>query len=153
MTYKNFDNKKIVFRYKCEKYFKDHIGDLATHACIGTYGSVKTALLKTSTWIELWNDFEDWFQGKREVFMEKTNELISQIMNNSKVAVGKKGKAAPVGAVANLCKELRRTMELQGADIRSIAKVEYALCVQNGLYIPDEFLLDVAVALDVEGKL
>ena len=38
-------------------------------------------------------------------------------------------------------------MEKQGASIESIAKVQYAICVQAGIYIPDEFLLDVATAL------
>lgn len=140
-------------RAKCEKYFHKHIGELATHACIAKYGSVKTALLKTETWIELWNEFEKWFQGKREGFMAKMDTQIAEILKHKEVAIGKNGKPAPVGAVANLCKELRRTMERQGADITSIAKVQYALCVQNGVYIPDEFLTDVAIALDATGEL
>ena len=140
-------------RYKCEKYLHEHIGILAESACIAKYGSVRTAILKTSTWIELWNDFEDWYEDRRKQFMIKMDEQIAQIMSKKEVMTGKSRKPAPVGAVANLCKELRRTMELQGADITSIAKVEYAVCVQNGLYIPEEFLTDVAVALDAEGKL
>lgn len=146
-------SKGVRTRYKCEKYMHEHIGDLAEHACIAKYGNVKRAILETSTWIELWNDFEDWFEEKRKRFMVKMDDQIAEIMSKKEVVTGKSRKPAPVGAVANLCKELRRTMELQGADITSIAKVEYAVCVQNGLYIPDEFLTDVAVALDVEGKI
>jgi len=146
-------NKGVRTKYKCEDYMHKHIGDLAEHACIAKYGSVKRAILETSTWIELWNDFEDWFEEKRKIFMVKMDKQIAEIMSKKEVMTGKSRKPAPVGAVANLCKELRRTMELQGADITSIAKVEYAVCVQNGLYIPDEFLTDVAVALDVEGKI
>lgn len=40
-------------------------------------------------------------------------------------------------------------MEKQGSDITSIAKVQYAICVQAGIYIPDEFIRDVAVTLDM----
>ena len=50
------------------------------------------------------------------------------------------------GGVANLLKVLTKTMEKQGADI---AKVQYAIWVQAGIYIPDEFIRDVAVTLDM----
>ena len=40
-------------------------------------------------------------------------------------------------------------MEKQGASIQSIAKVQYTICMQEGIYIPDEFIEDVAVALSV----
>ena len=53
------------------------------------------------------------------------------------------------GGVANLLKVLTKTMEKQGSDISSIAKVQYAVCVQAGIYIPDEFIRDVAVTLDM----
>ena len=41
-------------------------------------------------------------------------------------------------------------MEKQDADIANIAKVQYAVCVQAGIYIPDEFVRDVAVTLDMK---
>ena len=53
------------------------------------------------------------------------------------------------GGVANLLKILTKTMEKQGSNIASIAKVQYAVCVQAGIYIPDEFIRDVAVTLDM----
>ena len=53
------------------------------------------------------------------------------------------------GGVANLLKVLTKTMEKQGSDITSIAKVQYAVCVQAVIYIPDEFIRDVAVTLDM----
>ena len=53
------------------------------------------------------------------------------------------------GGVANLLKTLTKTMEKQGASIQSIAKVQYTVCMQAGIYIPDEFIEDVAVALSV----
>ena len=48
-----------------------------------------------------------------------------------------------------MLKVLTKTMEKQGSDITSIAKVQYAICVQAGIYIPDEFIRDVAVTLDM----
>ena len=53
------------------------------------------------------------------------------------------------GGVANLLKVLTKTMEKQGSDISSIAKVQYVVCVQAGIYIPNEFIRDVAVTLDM----
>lgn len=51
------------------------------------------------------------------------------------------------GGIANLLKTLTKTMEKQGASIETIAKVQYTVCMQAGIYIPDEFIEDVAVAL------
>ena len=140
----------VITRAKCEKYFHQHIGDLAVHACIGKYGSVKTAFQKTQTWIELWNDFEDWFEGKRERFMTRQKTEIEKV-TGMQVDTHKIPKSH--GGVANLLKVLTKTMNEQGADIRSIAKMQYAVCTQAGIYIPNEFITDVAVALDAEGKL
>ena len=53
------------------------------------------------------------------------------------------------GGVANLLKTLTKTMEKQGASIQSVAKVQYAICMQAGIYIPDEFIEDVAIALSI----
>ena len=50
------------------------------------------------------------------------------------------------GGVANLLKVLTKTMHERGSGIDTIAKVQYAVCVQAGIYIPDEFLTDVLVA-------
>ena len=48
-----------------------------------------------------------------------------------------------------MLKVMTKTMEKQGSDITSIAKVQYAICIQAGIYIPDEFIRDVAVTLDM----
>ena len=53
------------------------------------------------------------------------------------------------GGVANLLKVLTKTMHEQGNSIYTVAKVQYAICVQAGIYIPDEFLTDVLTAVDV----
>lgn len=52
------------------------------------------------------------------------------------------------GGVANLLKTLTKTMIMQGSSVRTIAKVQYAICQQAGIYIPSEFLTDVATVLE-----
>lgn len=49
--------------------------------------------------------------------------------------------------VANLLKILTKTMELQGAYISTIAEVQYSVCKQAGIDIPEEFLTDTLGAL------
>lgn len=70
------------------------------------------------------------------------SEVKKQILQNGK-------RPNSHGGVANLLKTLTKTMEKQGASIQSIAKVQYAICMQAGIYIPDEFIEDVALALSI----
>ena len=70
------------------------------------------------------------------------SEAKKQMLENGK-------RPSSHGGVANLLKTLTKTMEKQGASIQSIAKVQYTICMQAGIYIPDEFIEDVAVALSV----
>ena len=53
------------------------------------------------------------------------------------------------GGVANLLKILTKTMKEQRSGIESIAKMQYAICMQAGIYIIPEFLTDVLVAEDL----
>lgn len=76
--------------------------------------------------------------------MENMNTAIAEV---KKFQMSEKPQSH--GGVANLLKVLTKTMEKQGADITSIAKVQYAVCVQAGIYIPEEFIQDVAVAMDL----
>lgn len=146
VSYKTVGNKKNFFRARCEKFLHEHIGELAEHFCRAKYGSVKTAFIKTTHWIDLWNEFEEWYEGRRKKFMAK---MQNEIAKNNKGEVIPTKKPNSHGGVANLLKVLTKTMEQQGADIRSIAKMQYAVCTQAGVRLPDEFLTDVAVALDV----
>ena len=75
------------------------------------------------------------------------NNALRELEIKEKTGVSVVKTPSSHGGVANLLKTLTRTMEKQGASIESIAKVQYAICVQAGIYIPDEFLLDVATAL------
>lgn len=75
--------------------------------------------------------------------MRKTEAQLAEIKNG----VPQNGKAPQShGGVANLLKVLTKTMYDQGSSVYTIAKVQYAVCVQAGIYIPEEFLTDVLVA-------
>ena len=76
-----------------------------------------------------------------------------QAINASAEVAKLNGRQITHGGIANLLKVLTRTMEKQGADIRSIAKVQYTICRQAGILIPEEFIEDVAVILHAEGEL
>lgn len=90
----------------------------------------------------LYQKFLIWFEEKRRRFR------MSFDIQGCKTELLKSGKRPNShGGIANLLKTLTKTMEKQGASIETIAKVQYTVCMQAGIYIPDEFVEDVAVAL------
>lgn len=105
---------------------------------------VEYAMFKTKDFTVLFQHFLIWFGDKRRKFQMEFNvsEAKKQMLENGK-------RPNSHGGVANLLKTLTKTMEKQGASIQSIAKVQYTICMQAGIYIPDEFIEDVAVALSV----
>lgn len=105
---------------------------------------VEYAMFKTKDFMVLFQQFLIWFGDKRRKFQMEFNlsEAKKQMLENGK-------RPNSHGGVANLLKTLTKTMEKQGASIQSIAKVQYTICMQAGIYIPDEFIEDVAVALSV----
>ena len=105
---------------------------------------VEYAIFKTKDFMILFQQFLIWFEDKRRKFRMEFNvsEAKKQMLENGK-------RPNSHGGVANLLKTLTKTMEKQGASIQSIAKVQYTVCMQAGIYIPDEFIEDVAVALSV----
>lgn len=111
------------------------------------FGDLPTAMRQTKTFGALFNTFLDDFRGEREAFMDKTNELIAK-----QIGVLKKQGKMPQshGGVANLLKVLTATMKAQGSSIKSIAKVQYAICLQAGIYVPEEFITDILVAANIE---
>lgn len=151
----------IKLHARCEKAIRDDIPKLATIFCEVTYGSIEKALKATTHLYELWNAFEEWFERWRKRVMGELEGAMVNAINRSavskdavaKMEVGKKLKPGSVGGVANLLKVLTKTMEQQGADIKSIAKMQWFVCRQQGIILPDEFLRDVAVALEIEEKL
>lgn len=83
--------------------------------------------------------------------MEKTMDIIQQLKPN--LANIKQVKSNSHGGIANLLKVLTKTMNEQGSTIRTIAKVQYAVCLQAGIYIPEEFITDVLVAAEMANDL
>ena len=138
---------KYFLKAKCEKYFQDHAEPIINLFIAETYKTIENAVRETDCFLELWNAFDSWFDDRRNKFMENMKTDIQEIR-------GLSTRKTPQshGGVANLLKVLTKTMEKQGSDIASIAKVQYAVCVQAGIYIPDEFIRDVAVALDMGNK-
>jgi hypothetical protein len=138
---------RYFLKASCELYFEKHARQIISLFLSESYNSIKDAILKTDCFLELWNVFERWFDDRRNKFMENMKADIEEIR---RIQVRKIPQSH--GGVANLLKVLTKTMEKQGSDIASIAKVQYAVCAQAGIYIPDEFIRDVAVTLDMPIK-
>lgn len=138
---------RYFLKASCELYFEKHARQIISLFLSESYNSIEDTILKTDCFLELWNVFERWFDDRRNKFMENMKADIEEIR---RISVRKTPQSH--GGVANLLKVLTKTMEKQGSDIASIAKVQYAVCVQAGIYIPDEFIRDVAVTLDMTIK-
>ena len=110
-------------------------------------GNLETAIQQTESFEQLWSELLEYFNERKERFMAKQKAEI-EISKVTGIANHKTPQSH--GGVANLLKVLTKTMEKQGADIRNIARMQFAVCKQAGIYIPDEFLTDVAVMLDSE---
>ena len=109
-------------------------------------GDIGLAMMFAGSFDALFAEFRDYFSTRRKEFMEKTEKA----MTVDKTALAKQGRPPQShGGVANLLKVLTKTMHSQGSSIYSIAKVQYAVCVQAGIYIPEEFLTDVLVASEI----
>ena len=135
---------RYFLKASCELYFEKHARQIVSLFLSERYSSIEDAIIETDCFLELWNAFEKWFDNRRNKFMENMKTDIQEIRSLST-----RKTPQSHGGVANLLKVLTKTMEKQGSDISSIAKVQYAVCVQAGIYIPDEFIRDVAVTLDM----
>lgn len=129
---------------KCENYFEEHSKEIVLVYLKSCCGGIENAILNTKCFLELCTGFTEWFDERRKDFLKEMDAAIAEI---KKFQMSEKPQSH--GGVANLLKVLTKTMEKQGADITNIAKLQYAVCVQAGIYIPDEFVQDVAVAMDV----
>lgn len=104
---------------------------------------LRRAMLETGTYNALHDDWLSFFGERRRRFLENENSLVEL----TKAKLAKQGsKPASHGGVANLLRVLTKTMKEQGASVLSIAKVQYAVCLQAGIMLPSEFLTDVLVA-------
>lgn len=136
------DNIKVDCDYFIQKNGDKIVARFLSH----TYGTIENAILQTETLNDLWNEFSEWFSERKQRFMEKMELEIKK-----GEIVGKK-EIRSHGGVANLLKILTKTMKEQGADIRSVAKMQYMVCKQAGILLPDEFITDVATVLDEIGE-
>lgn len=107
------------------------------------------AIESTKKFNMLFDEFRDYFNYRRKLYMEKMDKLITQGIENGQIQFHKSRVPLSHGGVANLLKVLTKTMHEQGSSIRTIAKVQYNICIQAGLYIPEEFITDVLVAEDI----
>lgn len=109
-------------------------------------GDLELAMIQTGSFGTLFEEFKTYFAERRNAFMERTEHL----MQIGRAELAKQGKTPQShGGVANLLKVLTKTMQGQGSTMETIAKVQYTVCMQAGIYIPDEFLTDVLTAMDI----
>lgn len=130
-------------------WFDIYSPDLVSLFFFDLYGvDIEESMRKTEQFKNLWSQFLSWFDQKRRDFRMTFNITDSkkQILENGK-------RPNSHGGVANLLKVLTKTMEKQGAGIENIANMQYTICMQAGIYIPDEFIEDVAVALYVKDNM
>lgn len=130
---------------KCAAFFNRKSSFLCLIFLTQKYdGDIEQAMSITGNFTTLYQQFLEWFDEKRRDFQMEFNvsEAKKQMLKNGK-------RPNSHGGVANLLKTLTKTMEKQGASIQSIAKVQYTVCMQAGIYIPDEFIEDAAVALSI----
>ena len=133
---------------KCESWFFNNCSQMI-HGMFNCYGfkDIEGAIKNTANYRELCCIWDEWFTRRKRNFMEKQNNEIVKL-----TGVPAKMPSSH-GGVANLLKTLTKTMIMQGSSVRTIARVQYAICTQAGFYIPNEFLTDVSVAVDYNDKI
>lgn len=138
-----------AIKNKCEHFCRDR-GNVFIQCFLNAYyhNSLEIAIKCTETFEQLWQQLLEYFNMRKEKFMERQK---AEIDIAKQTGIANKKTPQSHGGVANLLKVLTKTMEKQGADIKNIAKMQYAICKQAGIYIPDEFLTDVAVMLEATG--
>lgn len=137
--------RRAMCHDKCVAFFNQKSSFLCLIFLTQKYdGDLESAMTQTGKFEVLYQEFLNWFDDKRREFQMQFNvsEAKKQMLENGK-------RPNSHGGVANLLKTLTKTMEKQGASIQSIAKVQYTICMQAGIYIPDEFIDDVAIALSI----
>jgi len=111
---------------------------------------LRAAMTEMERYDNLHRDFLAYFEDRRKKFLEQEEKAIAQA-KTANLMNGSVPKSH--GGVANLLKVLTKTMIAQGSSILTIAKVQYAICIQAGIMLPNEFLTDVLVADEMmEGK-
>lgn len=140
------DGRTQKSKVKAHTFFNSNANRMCQTYIKQRYGNIDNAFMAHIFFVDLKHDYLIWFDDRRE---QVKNKLV-KVEKDKNIAAY---KHKPYGAVANLLKTLTKTMEIQGADIRSIAKMQWCVCKQAGVMLPDEFITDVATALDIDGEL
>lgn len=132
-------------------WFNDHSEQICMGYIRKVYGGdVEKAMSEAGCFQFLFDDFKEYFANRRKIQVEKIETAVAE-RKQELAQINKLPQSH--GGVANLLKILTKTMHEQGSSVHTVAKVQYAICVQAGIYIPDEFLTDVLTAVDVmEGE-
>lgn len=128
--------------------------DVTIAFLLGTYRTKQDCYWKTESAERLAVEFLEWFQDARKELRHKMGDTsVVEVVTNEIIKSARPKGTISHGGIANLLKVLTKTMEQQGADIRNIAKMQYGICRQAGILIPNEFIEDVAVVLNAQGEL
>lgn len=125
-------------------YFNENADKMREHYLrVRFERDLRKAMDTFGTFDALFDNFRAYFEERKLRFMENTELMLQQW----KDALAKSGKHPQShGGVANLLKVLNKTLHDQGSSVYTIAKTDYMVCLQAGVYLPDEFLTDVLVA-------
>lgn len=129
----------LYFNENGEKIFHGYVRDRFD-------GDLKSGMIRMGRYNNLRDDYIQYFGERRKRHLEIEKKDI-EIAGAS--LVGRVKAPQSHGGVANLLKVLTKTMVEQGSSIQSIAKVQYAVCVQAGIALPSEFLTDVLIAEEI----
>ena len=132
----------LYFNDNSEKIFQGYVRDR-----LG--GDLRSGMIRAGNYNNLRDDYIQYFGERRKKHLEKEQKDL-EIATAS--LTGRIKAPQSHGGVANLLKVLTKTMVAQGSSIQTIAKVQYAICVQAGIALPTEFLTDVLVAEEIMGE-
>lgn len=130
----------LYFDRNADKIFSGYVRDRFN-------GNLLEGMRKVGNYNELRDDYIKYFGERRQKHLEKESKDLEV---TAKAALGNRVRTPQShGGVANLLKVLTKTMTEQGSSIQTIAKVQYAVCIQAGIALPNEFLTDVLVAEEI----
>lgn len=109
-------------------------------------GDLKSGMIQMTNYNSLRDDYIKYFGERRRKHLEQEQKAL-EVASSALSARTRIPQSH--GGVANLLKVLTKTMTAQGSSIQTIAKVQYAICIQAGIALPNEFLTDVMVAEEI----
>ena len=129
----------LYFNDNSEKIFQGYVRDRFG-------GDLRSGMIQLRDYNSLRDDYIRYFGERRKKHLEQEQKALEAA---STALTGRGRIPQSHGGVANLLKVLTKTMTAQGSSIQSIAKVQYAVCIQAGIALPTEFLTDVLVAEEI----